>query len=156
MDSMALFLDGFGQQLRNMLVTRSILEPEVAALAAKNATQDDIDAIGQIVAETAQLRQSGQSIAKTDAPFHIAIAKATGNPVLEAVMQMIRADRDYSPEIESIIDASSMNTPSDHLSIYNAIAQRNEKEARRIMKNHIQNLIEQCNRYEVKTKNASE
>ena len=69
---------------------------------------------------------------------------------------MIRADRDYSPEIESIIDASSMNTPSDHLSIYNAIAQRNEKEARRIMKNHIQNLIEQCNRYEVKTKNASE
>lgn len=156
MDSMALFLDGFGQQLRNMLVTRSILEPEVAALAAKNATQEDIDAIGQIVAETAQLRQSGQSIAKTDAPFHIAIAKATGNPVLEAVMQMIRADRDYSPEIESIIDASSMNTPSDHLSIYNAIAQRNEKEARRIMKNHIQNLIEQCNRYEVKTKNASE
>lgn len=155
-DTISLFLNGFGKQLRDMLDTRLILEPEVAALAAKNATQTEIDAIEKIVNEAATLRARGESMAKTDAPFHIAVAKATGNPVLEAVMQMIRADRDYSPELERIIEASSLNNSSDHMCIYDAIAHRNEKEARHIMKTHIQKMIEQCNQYEAKTKVSSE
>ena len=141
MDTIELFRNGFGEQLRNMLVTRAIIEPEVAALAARNATQADIT-------------ECGESMAKTDAPFHIAVARATGNPVLEAVMQMIRADRDYSPEIERIINTSSLNSSCDHLHIYNAIAQGNEDEARHIMKGHIENLIQQCNQYETRTKTS--
>lgn len=154
MDTIELFRNGFGEQLRNILVTRAIIEPEVAALAARNATQADITAIGEIVAQTARLRECGESMAKTDAPFHIAVARATGNPVLEAVMQMIRADRDYSPEIERIINTSSLNSSCDHLHIYNAIAQGNEDEARHIMKGHIENLIQQCNQYETRTKTS--
>ena len=87
-------------------------------------------------------------MAATDAPFHIAIAKASGNPVLEAVMKMIRTDRDYSPEVESIINASSLNNPSDHLSIYQAIASHNEEKARFIMRNHIRNLMKKVGRYQ--------
>ena len=69
-------------------------------------------------------------------------------------MQMIRADRDYSPEIERIINTSSLNSSCDHLHIYNAIAQGNEDEARHIMKGHIENLIQQCNQYETRTKTS--
>lgn len=154
MDTIELFRNGFGEQLRNMLVTRAILEPEVAALAARNATPADITAIGEIVAQTARLRENGESMAKTDAPFHIAVARATGNPVLEAVMRMIRTDRDYSPAIESIMNTSSLYSSCDHLHIYNAIAQRNEEEARSVMAGHIQNLIDQCNQYETRTKSG--
>lgn len=148
LDTMEIFNDGFGEQLHNVLVTREIIEPEVAALAAQNATQENIDAIRKIVEQTAQLTEKGESMAATDAPFHIEIAKASGNPVLEAVMKMIRTDRDYSPEIESIINASSLNNPSDHMSIYRAIAEHDAEKARQIMKQHIHNLIVKSSRYQ--------
>ena len=69
-------------------------------------------------------------MAAKDAIFHIEVARATGNPVLEAVMRMIRADRDYSPELERMINASSVNNPSDHLNIFLAIEERKPDKAR--------------------------
>lgn len=147
-DTMELFSNGFGEQIRNVLVTREIIEPEVAALAAIHATEENIAAIRRIVEESARLTANGESMAKTDAPFHIEIARATGNPILEAVMSMIRTDRDYSPEIESMINASSLNNPSDHLSILQAIEEHDPEKARKIMKQHIRNLINKSARYE--------
>ena len=61
--------------------------------------------------------------------------------MLEAVIKMLRTDRDYSPEIETIINASSLNNPSDHASIYRAIKEHDAEKARYIMKLHIHNLI---------------
>mgnify|MGYP001625088441 FL=1 len=148
LDTMEVFSAGLDEHFHHVLATREIIEPEVAALAARNASEEDIAAIGAIVEEAAALTQKGQSMAATDAPFHIAIAKASGNPVLEAVMKMIRTDRDYSPEVESIINASSLNNPSDHLSIYQAIASHNEEKARSIMRNHIRNLMKKVGRYQ--------
>lgn len=148
LDTMQLFQHGFGQQLRNLLVVREIIEPEVAALAAENATEEDIEAIRNIVEESGRLTEQGVSMAGTDAPFHIAIAKATGNPVLEAVVKMLRADRDYSPEIESIINSTSQNNPSDHRSIYHAIRDRDSQLARQIMRQHICNLLQRSSQFE--------
>ncbi len=148
LDTMAVFTNGFGEQLRNMLVTRAIIEPEVAALAAQNASEENLEALRRIVEETMRLTQRGESMAATDAPFHIEIARASGNPVLEAVMKMLRTDRDYSPEIESMINASSLNNLSDHMSIYQAIAAHDAGRARRIMAQHIHNLLAKCEHYE--------
>lgn len=150
LDTIEIFNNGFGEQLRNVLVTREIIEPEVAALAAQNASEENIEALRKIVEEAARLTENGMSMAATDAPFHIEIARASGNPVLEAVMKMIRTDRDYSPEIENMINASSLNNPSDHASIYAAIKAHDAEKARCIMKQHIHNLVEKCDYYEHK------
>lgn len=155
LDTIEIFNNGFGEQLRNVLVTREIIEPEVAALAAQNASDENIEALRRIVEEAAQLTEMGKSMAATDAPFHIEIAKASGNPVLEAVMKMIRTDRDYSPEIESMINASSLNNPSDHASIYKAIKEHDAEKARYIMKQHIHNLVVKCDYYENKDHKSS-
>ena len=148
MDTMEIFNNGFGGHLRNLLLTREIVEPEAAALAAQNAGEEDIEAIQKIIEESARLTQSGGSMASTDAPFHIAVAKASGNPVLEAVVRMLRADRDYSPEIEHMINTSAVNNPSDHRSICRAIEARDPDSARRIMKQHIHNLIVTVGQFE--------
>lgn len=148
LDSIEIFRNGYGEHLRNLLLTREIIEPEVAALAAQNASEEHIQALRAIVEESAELVRRGKSMACTDAPFHIAIARASGNPVLEAVMKMLKTDRDYSPELESIINASSLNNPSDHESIYRAIAAHDADRARTIMKQHIQNLLIKTNHYE--------
>lgn len=155
LDTMEVFQSGYSEHLRNILLTREIIEPEVAALAAQNAKEENIQAIHAIVEESAELTRRGESMACTDAPFHIEIARASGNPVLEAVMKMLRTDRDYSPELESIINASSLNNPSDHRSIYEAIAAHDADRARSIMKQHIHNLIVKTNTFE-KKQNAQE
>ncbi|HJC06639.1 MAG TPA: FCD domain-containing protein [Candidatus Enterocloster excrementipullorum] len=148
LDTIEIFNNGFGEHLRNLLVTREIVEPEAAALAAQNAGEENIRALRAILDEAAQLTKAGASMAETDAPFHIAIARASGNPVLEAVVTMLRTDRDYSPEIEHIINASSVGNPSDHRSIFKAIEARDPDSARRIMKQHIHNLIVTVSQYE--------
>ena len=150
--TLELFTNSFGVQLKNVLAARQIIEPETAALAAANATSEDIARLRQIVDETAQLKSHGKSMAAKDAIFHIEVARATGNPVLEAVMRMIRADRDYSPELERMINASSVNNPSDHLNIFLAIEERKPDKARRIMKQHIHKLIAKVEGYEKKGK----
>lgn len=147
-DVIEMLHNGGDQQLRYALVTRQIVEPEIAALAAHNATQEDLAAIRKVVDEMAQLTGTGKSMAATDAPFHIAIAKASGNPILESVLRMIRTNRDYSPEIEYIINTSAQNNPSDHLSIFRAIEARDPDKARQIMKQHIQNIITKIDTYE--------
>ena len=150
--TLELFTNSFGVQLKNVLAARQIIEPETAALAAANATSEDIARLRQIVDETAQLKSHGKSMAAKDAIFHIEVARATGNPVLEAVMRMIRADRDYSPELERMINASSVNNPSNHLNIFLAIEERKPDKARRIMKQHIHKLIVKVEGYEKKGK----
>lgn len=148
LDTIEVFNNGFGEHLRYLLITREIIEPEIAALAAQNANEENIQAIQAIIEESASLTQKKKSMAATDAPFHIEIAKASGNPVLEAVMKMLRTDRDYSPEIESIINSSSLDNPSDHKSIYQAIEAHDAEKARYLMKQHIHNLILKLNHYE--------
>ncbi len=148
LDTIEIFNNGFGEHLRNLLVTREIVEPEAAALAAQNASEENIQTMRSIVEEAAHLTRAGASMAETDAPFHIAVARASGNPVLEAVVTMLRTDRDYSPEIEHIINASSVGNPSDHRSIFRAIEARDPDRARRIMKQHIHNLIVTVSQYE--------
>ena len=53
-----------------------------------------------------------------------------------------------SPEIECIINASSVEKPSDHWNIYKAIAEHDEEKARRLMKQHIRNIIDAIDAYE--------
>ena len=67
-------------------------------------------------------------------------------------MRMIRADRDYSPELERMINASSVNNPSDHRSIFLAIEEHNPDKARKIMKQHIHKLIDKVEAYEKKSR----
>lgn len=145
---MEMLHNGSDAQLRNVLVTRAIIEPEVAALAAQHATAENLAAIQNILDEMTQLTNEGRAMAATDSPFHIEIARASGNPVLESVIQMIRTDYDYSPEIECIINTSSQTSPGDHWSIFQAIRERNPDQARQIMKQHIQNIIEKLDAYE--------
>lgn len=149
-DVMELLHNGLDQQLRNVLVTREIIEPEVAALAAQHATGEQLLAMKAVLQEMDRLTAEGKSMAATDGPFHMEIAKASGNPVLETIMKMIRADQDYSPEIEYIIHSSLRKVPSDHWSIYKAIEAHNPDRARKLMKRHIQNLITNLDNYEKK------
>lgn len=145
---MELLGENLDRQLRDMLVARKIVEPEMAALAAQSAKEENLAAIRRILNQMDSLTAAGQSMAPTDGPFHAEIAKASGNSILESILKIARTEQDHSQTIEYIIRASGRKTSSDHWNIYMAIKDQNPNKARRIMRQHIINLIQKLDEYE--------
>ena len=73
-----------------ILEVRKIIEPEIVTLAAKNATEEDIQDIEKIL-EKMKEESLGNDVytVGTDALFHLRIAQATGNALLFNVMNYI-------------------------------------------------------------------
>ncbi|MEA4966385.1 MAG: FCD domain-containing protein [Oscillospiraceae bacterium] len=147
-DVMSLLDGSLDEHLRNVLVARKIVEPEMAALAAQNAKEENLVAIRRVLEEMDRLTAEGKSMAPTDEPFHTEIARASGNPIIESILKIARTDQDHSPEIEYIISSSVRKVPSDHWSIYKAIEEHNPEKAKKIMIRHIENIIQKLDEYE--------
>jgi DNA-binding FadR family transcriptional regulator len=84
LDSDYLQITGFGQALFvNLLETRDILEPAIAALAAERATSDQVDGLRSLTAELDDAGPADADVhADLDIAFHQLLAQCTGNPVL--------------------------------------------------------------------------
>ena len=71
------------------LEVRLMLEPEIAALAAQKATEQDKEEIVRLCDEVENFYRAGKNHTKKDQAFHAAIAKASGNSVVESLMPTI-------------------------------------------------------------------
>ena len=65
-----------------VLAARRLIESEVAAIAAKVATDSAVDAILKAVMEMERHHEDRTSNEQADRNFHLAIARATGNTAL--------------------------------------------------------------------------
>ena len=68
--------------IENVIEVRTIIEPQIAFLAAKNATADDSEAIWATIRELAGYFKIRKSFRATDENFHRALANAAKNPLL--------------------------------------------------------------------------
>ena len=87
-------------QLRNIFEVRHLLEPQLAALAARRATPEDVERLGFILVEQARQIMEGETGVDADTEFHFALATATHNTalvkVVSAVEDVLRQSRDQS------------------------------------------------------------
>jgi GntR family transcriptional repressor for pyruvate dehydrogenase complex len=68
---------------------RRIIEPDVAALAAKRATQADIERLEAALDGMAQARGNPELFRAFDIQFHEAFAQASGNAAIQITMRML-------------------------------------------------------------------
>ena len=68
---------------------RILLEPEVAALVCRNATEAENMHIKELCDEVERLYLEGKNHIQKDMEFHSAIAKCSGNRVVEALIPVI-------------------------------------------------------------------
>ncbi len=68
---------------------RILLEPEVAAVACRNATEEDKQCIKALCDEVEQLYLEGKNHIPKDMEFHAAIAQCSGNHVFEVLVPII-------------------------------------------------------------------
>ena len=145
-DTLNLYYDlKFDKNLLSQIIeVRYIFEPEIAKLAALNRSSKDLDELSLTQAEFEQCDPDNtQQEADLDNRFHLAITKATQNPVVQITMEpiytLLPRMRNY---IYGNIDGEKKHTLQAHRSILDAIRKQDGDRAQKIMKEHLERTRE--------------
>jgi GntR family transcriptional repressor for pyruvate dehydrogenase complex len=88
--------------VRQLFEVRQVIEPAIAEMAARRATDEERTEIGEIAARSTRNLAEFREI---DRSFHAALARACGNPLLNEVHAKALAARCGSGEFESLLYA---------------------------------------------------
>ena len=119
----------------DLLEIRTIIEPAIAELAARNATDEDIAELTDLYTQLEHKIMKGEDYIEVDMKFHEKIASASGNVVIPKL----------SPIIDEAINLFTKNTNyqllqetlDTHRMMLDSIAQHNPAMARTAMLLHI-------------------
>ena len=101
LDAVATLMGAGGADgLQDIFEMRHLLEPQIAALAARRATTGDVARLSAILEEQQQQILEGETGVDADTEFHFTLATATHNPalvkVVNAVEDVLRRSRDVT------------------------------------------------------------
>jgi GntR family transcriptional repressor for pyruvate dehydrogenase complex len=120
-----------------MFEARLVLEASVASLAAERATDEHIAELAEEVAEMYASLTDPHEYLVHDVRFHRTIAKASGNPILAALMETITANL-YDGRQSTVQNAQDlMESAGMHREIYRAIRSHNPPQAKLSMEKHL-------------------
>ncbi len=120
-----------------ILESRKIIEPAIAALAARKATAEDIARLVQAMERLHESSGDPESLTAADKQFHLSMAEATHNRILIRTLGQIidLMQRIYYPAV-------GIAGPSDgyfetHNEVFKNVQARNSRGAERAMRAHL-------------------
>jgi len=121
---------------------RELLEPQVAGLAARNATQKDILVLEDLLDRQQKERDNIMASKELDEKFHLALAKATGNSVLMQVVALfshilLKSRHEYSQS-----PYRNKLSIHGHGEILGAVKVGDPTAAKKLMANHLHAIRE--------------
>lgn len=120
-----------------MFEARIVLESNVAALAAERATDEHLAELAEEVAEMYAALDDPHEYLVHDIRFHRTIARASGNPILGALMETITANL-YERRTHTVQFSVDLKESAEmHREIYRAIRSHNPTLARQTMEQHL-------------------
>jgi GntR family transcriptional regulator, transcriptional repressor for pyruvate dehydrogenase complex len=126
-------LDDLSHQ--ELIETRLIVEPELAARAAERATAEDISALRSAVLALERSKIKRDRL-EADMAFHNAIFRASGNRICQLLFKGIH--RIVLTSMSQLSEKVSVEQPlKSHRKIYAAIRARDAEAARSAMRDHI-------------------
>lgn len=127
-------------QLQNILEVRKALEIEAADLAAQRRDKEDLDAIRTLIEEMENDLPEAVNSENTDLAFHLALAKASKNPLLDRLMNTVQEIISQTLHVTRALWLNSGSTErlfEEHKEIYLAIAAKDNVTARQLMYDHL-------------------
>jgi GntR family transcriptional repressor for pyruvate dehydrogenase complex len=125
---------------RKLFEVRQVIEPDLAALAARRATEDQMAQMRLAVEDQERMVRHGDTGIKADNTFHFLLAQAAGNDILlkimESLMDLLRETREAALQ-RGERPAQSMK---QHRAILRAIEARDAAQAQRRMAEHIREM----------------
>ena len=121
---------------------RFVIEPDLAAFAARRATTEQIARLRDALDDQERLIKSGDIAMKADTSFHFLLAEAAGNEILirimDNLMDLLRETREASLQR----GGRPMQSLKQHRAILRAIENRDPKMAFRRMEEHVRGMEE--------------
>jgi GntR family transcriptional regulator, transcriptional repressor for pyruvate dehydrogenase complex len=128
-------------ELHDIMEARTIIEENLAGLAAERGSDDEIGKIGEAVQAMRDSIARGDSILEADMAFHIAICEAARNEVLRNAVQLLRNLLRQWIYYKLLIPDIAPTVLKRHAAIYRAIAQRKPTSARNEMRRHLEETM---------------
>lgn len=123
--------------ITQLLETRLLIEPNVAALAAQRRLDTHLAEMKSLLDKMDNAYLHGENYTPYDAQFHSVIAGCTGNDVMKRLLptihESIRAGYQHTRRVEGSYQRASQC----HLEMYRAIAERDSDRARLAAQRHM-------------------
>jgi len=133
-----LALDTIG--ILDVLEYRRMVEKGTAALAAEKAGDEEIAELERLYDVMVKHRDDAHAFAKADLEFHLALAKATGNPVIVKVNNIIK--NILSASMDDIVRTLGTRDGIDyHGRLIAAVKARDSARAEKLMEEHVLRTI---------------
>lgn len=130
------------QSVLQVVELRMSLEGEIAALAAKRRTREQMAAIKRALKQIELDEQSGKNGVDADIVFHRSIAEATGNPhflaLIEFLFNFLTKATLITRSYEATRAALSQQVKEEHQRIVDAISRQDEAAARAAAREHME------------------
>jgi GntR family transcriptional repressor for pyruvate dehydrogenase complex len=141
-EPLALVMLSQREAIGELFEARRLLEPSIAAFAARRATPQDIDEMTRILEEQAKEVAAGRTGLAQDADFHSAIAAAAHNRAISRLVHGIMDLLTQSREESLSTPGRPTRSHQSHRRILAAIAAHDEETARQAMLDHLRSVEE--------------
>jgi len=126
--------------IAELLDVRKIIEPALAARAARRATEEEMARLEEILRRQRAKMLRGESTIEEDSEFHSVLAHAARNgvilKVLDVLMDLLRETRARSLQVEGRLQRSF----AGHKRALEAIRRRDPDAAERAVRRHIEEI----------------
>lgn len=142
---------GFGEleniilKMKDLYEMRLIFEPEMAYLAAKRATENEMEKILEFGKKTEEKILKGEDRTEVDQAFHNAIAKAAHNDLIKRLMPILNNGISNGVKATSIKPVILQHTLRDHRNLMEFLRERDCEGARLAMRLHLSHVIKEFN-----------
>jgi GntR family transcriptional repressor for pyruvate dehydrogenase complex len=137
-DSMQRYVKIQRSSLWALLELRSILEVEIAGLAAERCTEEDIEELQEIMRTMSNKVDSPTTYVELDLEFHLALARASHNPLFQMVLEPFMSLMREARQVGASVPHAAERTHIYHQQLLKAVKDKNADEARRLMQEHLE------------------
>ncbi len=129
--------------LAEVMETRYLVEPVIAAQAARTATGEDVDRLEGCLTQLSRASIDNQydQLMVEDVNFHRQLAQSTGNPLMIAIHRQIAAHREESIFGHPLNAGEKASLFADLVGVFNAVQNRNQAQAHLGIQHYI---LRQC------------
>jgi GntR family transcriptional regulator, transcriptional repressor for pyruvate dehydrogenase complex len=124
----------------HLVEVREILEPEIAALAAKRVTEESLNELREAIGIMDSAKNDPDSYIEADLDFHLALAEAAANPLIlsliDSIVGVLREQRLSIFQIEGGPERGQYH----HKRILEAIENHDSSGARDAMRAHLRQV----------------
>jgi len=127
-------------ELREIFEIRKIVEPEIAGMAARNASPGDITRMEAILADQERAVVKGESTSRHDLELHATLAEASGNSVMRAMVRTLH-DELYESRVAGLQSPSRQQASlAAHKAIVQAVKHGHVLQAEKAMREHLEEV----------------